>query len=321
MMNIVACASDNYTMPCGVMICSVCENNKDDVVNFYVFVDVSFSDAHKKDLEKLVGGYANKHIFFVLVSDDRIKSFLPFETYLYTRQVFYRLLMAELLPDYVDKVLYLDCDIIVRHSLRPLFQIDIENFSIGVVHDSQEAVISRFNRLGYSYDKGYFNSGVLLVNLKRWRESDKTSLLLKYIKDNSARIVLPDQDPLNVVFQDDKIFLPFTYNFQSGLILKPEAILMDYTKYKSEIQSAISDPVILHLSGERPWIKGCLHPYKEEYFKYRSLTQWKNEPLWNNPAPLRERLFKSNALRMVFSKFGLCHVIPNNYLKNVSLKG
>ena len=320
MINIVACASDNYTMQCGVMMCSVCENNKNEAVNFYIFVDALFSEAHKKDLEDLASGYSRKKVFFVLVSDERIKEFLKFETYLYTRHVFYRLLMAELLPYDVERVLYLDCDVIVRHSISHLFEIGIDNYIVGVVHDSQEAVISQFNRLEYSYDKGYFNSGVILVNLKRWREKDSTHRLLNYIGNNSAKIVLPDQDPLNVVFQDDKVFLPLTYNFQSGFLLKPEAMLIDYSKYKSEIQRDRLDPVILHLSGERPWIKGCMHPYKGEYFKYRSLTKWKDAPLWNNPAPLKERIFKSNALRSIFSKLGLCHVIPNNYMNDISLK-
>lgn len=321
MINIVACASDNYTTQCGVMMCSVCENNYTEEIHFYIFIDELFSQAHKKELENLVYKYPSKHISFVFVNEYQIQRFLKFETYFYTRHVFYRLLMAELLPQDVEKVIYLDCDIIVRNSLKDLWHINITNVFVGVVHDAQEAIISRFNRLGYSYDKGYFNSGVLYANLKYWRENNATQLLLDYIKNNPSKIVLPDQDPLNTVFQDAKLFLPLTYNFQSGFLLKPEAILLDYSKYKLELKRTMRDPIILHLSGERPWIKGCRHPYQSEYFKYRNLTQWKNEPLQNNPAPLKERLFMSNKVRFILSKFGICHVIPNNYINGISLKG
>lgn len=319
-MNIVICASDNYTMPCGVLLCSICENNCGEYIHFFIFVDDDFQAENKKKLMDLISLYKDKSIEFITVSDYYINKFLPFESQLYTRHVFYRLLMAELLPEDVDKAIYLDCDIIVRQNISSLWNIDIAEYAIGAVHDAQEGKIEQFIRLGYSYDKGYFNSGVLLVNLSYWRKNHSTSSLFSFIEHNPDKIVLPDQDTLNVVFQDVKFFIPITYNLQSDFLVKKKNMLFDYHKYSEELEKCRENPTILHLSGERPWLKGCKHPYKSEYFKYRSKTIWHDEPLWKRTVSLKERLFRSNFVRKPLSKFGLCSVLKDCYDRNLKLK-
>lgn len=280
MMNIVACASDNYTMQCGVMFYSVCKNNAEEDIAFYVITDDGFSEQHKSEIRQTVESFSNKKVFFVQVTDEQIDKFISFENSYYTRHVFYRLLMAELLPQEVEKVLYLDCDIIVRHSLRDLWNVDISKYAVGCVRDGLEAEIEKFNRLGYSYDKGYFNSGVLLANLQYWRRTDAKNRFMNYIKQNAQAIRYPDQDVLNSVFVDEKLFLPFKYNAQSALLYKHQYLQIDYPKYKDSIDEAVKDPVILHLSGARPWMKGNEkeHPYSIEFFKYKKLTLWRDVP-------------------------------------------
>lgn len=319
MINILACASDNYTMQCGVLFCSVCENNEFEPIHFYVFTDSSFTVKHKSQIRDLIDSYPQKQVDFIEVADEDIDQFLKFENYYYTRHVFYRLLMAKLLPITVDRVLYLDCDIIVRKSLKPLWNIDISQFAIGAVHDAQEGLIHQYNRLEYTYDKGYFNSGVLYANLDYWRKTNATDRLFKYINSFSEKIKMPDQDPLNVVFQDEKKFISFTYNLQSDLLFKVDNMSFDYNKYKEDLSICREDPVILHLSGARPWVKGCNHPFQNEYFKYRKKTIWKNEPLWKDNAPLRIRLFRSRIIRHILSKFGVCNIIPDLFDRSLNL--
>lgn len=318
--NICACASDNYTMQCGVLFCSICENNKKENIHFFVIVDDKFSKEHKQQIQNLISQYNNKQVEFLLVPDEKIDNFLSFENYFYTRHVFYRWLIPILLPSEIIRVLYLDCDIIVRHSLRKLWKTDLTDIACGVVHDAEEAKISQFNRLGYSYEKGYFNSGMMLINLAYWRRNNIMERLFSFLKDNFDKIEMPDQDPLNVVLQDNKKFVPFTYNLQSGQLLTINNMIFDYYKYRDELNVCREDPVVLHLSGARPWIKGCKHPYKNEFFKYRDKTIWKDEPLWDDYAPLKERLFMSNKVRKILSRFGLCHVLEDPYDRTLRLK-
>lgn len=316
-MNIVACASDNYTMQCGVLFYSVCKNNADEEIQFFVITDKQFTEENKKKLHETINAFNNKNLRFITVEDWQIQQFLPFETYYYTRHVFYRLLMADLLPAYIDKALYLDCDIIVRHNISKLWDIDISNVAVACIHDAQEGQISKFNRLGYPYEKGYFNSGVLLANLAFWREKKLSERFSKYIKDNSHLIVLPDQDVLNAVLINEKKFIDFTYNLQSDFLFKVNGMDFEYIKYKDRIDSVREDPVILHFSGARPWTKGCLHPYKEEFFKYRSFTLWRNEPIWPHKRKLKRRIF--DAMRKPLHRFGVS-LIENYFDYSLKLK-
>lgn len=318
-MNIVACASDNYTMQCGVLFFSVCKNNFDESICFFVITDKSFSEKHKNDIRNTISAFPHKTVDFILVTDEQVNHFLQFENPYYTRHVFYRLLMADLLPEKVEKTLYLDCDVIVRHSLKDLWSIDISNYAIGCVHDSQEGKIEQFNRLRYTYDNGYFNSGVLLANIKYWRDHRITQKFSDYIESNSNMIVLPDQDVLNAVLKYEKLFIPFTNNLQSGFLFKEEyMVAFEYVKYKMLLQDALVDPVVLHFSGARPWIKGCDHPYKDEFFWYRNQTIWKDEPLWPNRKAIKTRLI--DFLRPFGAKLGLCHIIPDVYDRTLKLE-
>lgn len=318
MMNIVLCASDNYTMPCGVTICSVCENNRDVAVSFYIITDSSFTVEHQQQLKELVSVYPSKSIFFILVKDEQVDIFLKHENSWWTRHVFYRLLSAELLPKEVDRALYLDCDIIVRHSLAELWEIDLTGKAVGCVHDGMEGVIEFYNRLEYTSDKGYFNSGVLLMNLKYWREHNISELFSSYIVENGKILKHPDQDVLNYVLRDSKLALPVTFNFQSAFLFKRIFQTFDYTKYKQQIEIALKDPVVLHFSGIRPWMNSRIeHPYKKEFFKYRALTIWRDEPLWPNCRPLKTKII--DAMRPIGARLGLCHVIPDYFDRSLKL--
>jgi lipopolysaccharide biosynthesis glycosyltransferase len=319
MMNIVACASDNYTMQCGVLFYSVCKNNPEETIRFFVITDRLFTERHKDEIRQTIALYPNKTVEFIEVTDTQVDIFLQFENPYYTRHVFYRLLMPELLPNEIEKALYLDCDIVVRQPLSDLWNIDISEYAVGCVHDSQEGKMDQFNRLGFCYEKGYFNSGVLMVNLKYWRENYALQRFSDFIKDHGSLISMPDQDVLNSVFQDEKLFIPFTYNFQSGFMWKEKYMyVFEYVKYKSEILSASENPVILHFSGARPWIKNCTHPYMDEFYKYKAETIWKDEPLWTE-----RKLFKTwavDALRPLGELLGFCHVIPDYYDRTLKLK-
>lgn len=316
-MNIILCASDNYTMQCGVTICSVCENNRDSDVDFYVITDDDFTDEHKQQLRDLVASYDNKTITFIIVKENQIDKFIQFETPWWTKHIFYRLLSAELIKS-IDKAIYFDCDVIVRHSLTDFWNIDLTDYAVGCIYDSMEGLIEFYNRLGYSSDLGYFNSGVLLMNLKYWREKGITDKFFDFIQKFPEKLKCPDQDVLNYVLRNEKLKLSSKFNFQSGFLFKKHRMTFDYSKYCNELEEASKDPIILHLSGARPWFKGRIsHPYQSEWFKYKALTIWKNDPLLIQNKTLKVKL--REFFRPLFSKFGLCSLIEDPYNRNYQL--
>lgn len=315
--NIVACASDNFTMPCGIMFYSVCVNNPDAKVNFFLITDDKFRDDNVKKLEDSVIAFGNT-LTVLRVDDKKLDSMLQFESKLYTRHVFYRLFMAELLPSSIEKALYLDCDIIVRHSLKELWNTDLADKAIGCVTDACGGLVGIYERLHYPYEYGYFNSGVLLANLKYWRDNKLSDRFVEFINQTDVQITLPDQDVLNCTLYKEKIELPLTYNSQTGLLYLSEHLLID-KKYVPELDEAISNPIILHYAGTRPWIENCSHPYTAEYIKYKNLSAWKEEPLWKE-ADRKKNMKLKDILRPFLSIFGLCHKYLDFYRKDLKLQ-
>ena len=140
-----------------------------------------------------------------------------------------------------------------------------------------EGVIDKYNRLRYPPSKGYFNSGVLLINLKKWRDEQIIVKFVEFMQNHSDWIKLHDQDVMNKVFCDDKLILPITNNFQEGHLWND--IFYDYWKYEKQVLAARKDPVVIHYTDSKPWIEGCAHPFKNEFFRYLKNTEWGQCPL------------------------------------------
>ena len=289
-MEIVISTDNNYIMPTGVLMTSICENNKDEKIRFHILIDESVTVKSKESLNRIAEGYG-KQIVYYLMAKSLFDGFpvgrdgLPVSAY-------YRLAIAKILSENIDKVLYLDSDIIVRHSLKELWETDIQNYAIGCVTDVCNDDIKVYNRLKYSNLEGYFNSGVLLINLRYWREHCIDKQLVTYLRNNIDKIVNSDQDILNYVLRKEKFKLPLKYNVQHGFFLKEAPLSWEYDV---EVNSAIKDPYILHFTdraNNKPWVKGCRHPYKQEFFKYKALTQWASVPVKTYNIFFKTKLYK-----------------------------
>lgn len=105
---------------------------------------------------------------------------------------YYRLLISEFLPN-LDKAVYLDCDIDIKTSLKELFETDINDFYFAAVLDVDSPKICKRLELDE-----YFNSGVLLLNLKKFRETNFCENIFKWIEQNKSILKLHDQDVLNL---------------------------------------------------------------------------------------------------------------------------
>lgn len=287
-MNILCATDDNYVPYCGIMLTSLFENNKEQDIVVYLMT-AGLNKKNIVDFEKLANQY-KQEINIILVDNIALKN-CPIRIGDHVSiAAYYRLLAPILLPDSVDKVLYLDCDMIINKSLNDLYNINVENYALGAVLDEDFQNQDKYDRLQYDYEKGYFNSGMLLMNLDYWRKNNVMVRCLDYIDKNSDKILFHDQDTLNVVLQDEKKLLSITYNFQTGFV---------YTRYNfskelfSQICKTIKNiPVILHYTGPgKVWAVGSKHPYVEYYLYYRSISLWKDFPLIDNRS-LKDRLLQ-----------------------------
>ena len=274
--HIAACLDRGYVMPTGVMMYSACANNPDVDIDFHLVIDESVTTDDKKDLVETIIQFEGKKVLFYQVDSQLSKKYpLTHENRL-THAAYYRIFLPEILPDHICKVIYLDGDCIVRHSLIPLWNTDFSGCAVAVVFDAYEGDRIIYNRLSYPYKKGFFNSGVLLVNLKYWRDYNIVTTCGEFVKHYPEKIMQEDQDVLNVVLQDKILLIPVTYNFQTAFLRKVPR--WDYWKYEKEIKKAITDPTIVHFTeGDKPWYKYSHdpHPYRSTFLKYLYLTKWK----------------------------------------------
>ena len=308
-MDIVACTDHRFVMPTGTMIYSVCFNHDTDIA-FHIVIDGSVTEADKKELAETVAAFPGKTLTFHVFEPEKISVDLPMGMYRpdLTKATYYRLWLTELLPTEVDKVLYLDGDIIVRGSLRPLWDIDLTGYAVAAVPDMSERVMD-YERLGYAPELGYFNAGVLLVNLDYWRRNSVMRDFMYMLMHRPEDLHCHDQDVLNYCFREAKLHLPIKYNVQDGYLY--ELAYYDFRKYKQQVIEARQSPVIIHYTHAKPWwtYSRHEHPWRNSFFAYREHTVWRNEPLVEMRS-WTQRWKKRIALQL--RKLGIIAELPPN---------
>ena len=268
-MEILCCTDHNFVIPMGVMMHSLCVNNKSNELHFHVFIDETVTEEQKKELREVIN--EGNTLNFYLVDVSSIEKYLIVKVANFPISIYYRLLLADILPESVHKVLYLDADIIVRHDLKKLYDTKIDDVALAAVTEP-DGTGGNCERLGYPSELGYFNSGVILFNLDYFRKNNVTEQLINFIKENPEKLGCPDQDTLNAVLHNEKIDLPIIYNVQEGYYRIPPTIVMT-----EELNKAIHDPYIVHFStNNKPWNKHCRHPLRNLYYEYRKGTPWEN---------------------------------------------
>ena len=245
-LNFAFCVNDGYARYIGVTIQSILANHKNDNVKIYVLTDY-ISAKNKEWLTGIMKQNTKASIFFVEVDDAKLRG-LKDTWSIYT---WYRVLLPEVLPEDVERILYLDADTIVAGNLKELFDIDMTNSAIAGTLDYETLNVETFSRCGYEQSKGYVCAGVLLMNLQYWRQHNLSEKVIRWGYDNNDRIKFPDQDTINYLCRDSKILLPLRYDIVDGFFGN-EAFYAPI--YKEQLRDCIERPAIIHYAGQRPWI-------------------------------------------------------------------
>ena len=277
--NVVCATDDKYVPYCGVMLTSLFENNQEREINVYILVDKVLSKRGIAKFDRLAKQY-KQNINFCQVDKSFFENFpikgngvgqLSIVTY-------YRLYSADLLPPTVDKVLYLDCDIIVDGSVGDLFDMDWTDVAIVGAPDMSIEWQEFYDRLQYDRSLGYFNAGVVLLNLEYWRQHNIAQECLDYLANNYAIIMNNDQDVLNVVMRAKKKMLPITWNFQTQFLTP-----FIFDKFSNPMQEDVlkeKSPKIIHYASEmKPWMAYYYsYPFYSLWRKYKKLSPWRYMP-------------------------------------------
>ncbi len=243
-------ASDNKYLPYTyVTIYTILQARKYEYyIQFYILVDGNTTHI-KYDKEWVFDNYS---ITYIEVKEDYFDD-IPMRIQHITKPTYYRLLLPLYLKE-CDKCIYLDGDIIVNIDIYYLFNYELDDNYLGVVRKANlnEIPLEKMvNSLNIPNGFDYFNAGVLLMNLKRMRETSIVDIFLQHIHKN---YVCQDQDILNICCYKHKKMLPGYYNVYSVVYgMKEEHLRKFYSD--TELDDILSRKAIIHFATEntKPW--------------------------------------------------------------------
>jgi len=261
---IVTVCDNDYTLLLAALLKSIEINlKKQQRINLYVVGD-GVSEKNKRKLLKSV----NPAIFSLtwLNIEESIPegAHIPLDHSTFPKTVYVRLFIPYFVDQGIDKVLYLDVDMIVVEDISKLWQIDIGDKIVAGVVDRAELIgnrwsgIANYAELNIARDTKLFNSGLIVLKPKEWREREIAAKVVKCTEENAQYAVFADQYGLNVVLANQWFELDSKWNCFATLDEK--------------------NPYIIHFIGTKPIYKSynANEAYKEEFYKYLRLTEWRN---------------------------------------------
>ncbi len=246
-MNIAVSINQAFIRYLHVMLVSLFENNREQELCVWL-MSADLTEAQVQTFHELAQSYGQE-LRFLRIGEGLFSKELPFTEQI-TIETYFRLALPDLLPEELDRVLYLDADIIINQPLDEFYFTDFNGKSLCACRDVAAVSVTHvstsplFAELRQTPGFTYFNAGVLLMNLKKLREK----VSLEYFVQQALRLkdylTYHDQDLLNYLFHDDVVYAD---EKRFNLIIRP-ACNSGYTY--DEVKSMA---VILHYAGPKPW--------------------------------------------------------------------
>ena len=267
-MELLVTVDKNYIPPLQVMLTSLYMNNPGEKVELYL-LHSRLQEKELEPLEKQCGRLGYK--FFPVKIEDSWFSQAPV-TKQYPREMYYRLLAPCFLPQKLHRILYLDPDILVINSLKPLWETDMKGrLFAAAAHTGKTNLANNINQVRLGTTHKYFNSGVLLINLDQGRKEILPEEIFRYAGEHAKELLLPDQDILNAVFGsrtlelDDYLWNYDARNYSTYLLRSGGVCDMDWV---------MGNTGILHFCGKtKPWQAGYMHRFGILYKHYMQINR------------------------------------------------
>lgn len=277
--------NNKYAPYAGVSMMSLFESNRHfDKLTVHVFDDCSdpITDENRAlfaELAKIYGRtikvYDTSHLV-QLMKDEKIP------TYRGSYAANMRMFFSRVLNESISRLLYMDSDTLIVNKLDELVTIDLQDNYVGMIRDSVGNSHKKDIGLGDADD--YYNSGVILFDVKKWENESCEQKILDHVRNRRANYPAPDQDLLNVVLHGNIKTLNLKYNFQPHHSRFDASLFMNVFKCNpyysiNEIKAAALSPIILHcfrFIGTFPWHANNIHPYTSLWDEYLERSPWKN---------------------------------------------
>ena len=274
--------NEKYAPYAGTSLTSLLRNNSHfDKIRIFILGEGLSQDSHKR-FEDLARQYNRKLVFVDIEETVKMMKDMNMPAYRGSYAANMRLFLGFLLPSDVERLLYLDADTIVEGGLDDLAVLQMGGYPVAMVLDS--LVRKHKERLGFLKTEPYFNSGVMLFDMVKWKEKRCSERIAEHVKNVRAWYPSPDQDLINVVLKGEILKLGPEYNLQPALLAFDP---VDYFKtfgtvgYYSyeEVKNSRERPVIYHFFrfvGEFPWDRDNVHPDRDVFDRYLMLSPWRD---------------------------------------------
>jgi len=273
---VVLASDENYAPYMATAMQSAMENADKEQKYLFIILHKSLSEETRKKLESQVAAYSCFSIKFINVSSE-LRNFSPDmgNTGSWTVETYFRLIAPWLLKE-MDKIIYMDCDIICNSDISDIYGTDIENNLIAGAPDVPQISINsnpkykgdfRSSIIG-EMDKpeNYINAGFVIMNLKEFRNRFTLDYLLNLSQNSKYKF--NDQDILNSIAKDSVFILPQKFNFLNtnwDISHAPKNLIEEYNK-------ARENPKIIHYTTTKPWKTELNPPLFHLFWKYSTRT-------------------------------------------------
>ena len=298
--NIVCIADEAYAQHTAVMLASLFDHNRDKLFRVFLMTYIMSSET-KKRLKEAVKGHGELHI---LEDDYRDSGINALKTETSTKAwnpiMYLKLLIPQKLPLDVERFLFLDVDMVINHTIDELYETDMKGNIVAACDDYKFQAAHR-QRLGLDEDDLYVNSGVMVIDLKAWRQKENVCPMIEFLKDYK-NVLNNDQDGFALYFKGNIMLFPNKWNVTT-FYFEQEPRILD--KYLYEVDDLRKDPYIVHFCEPiKPWFADCKHPYRHLYRQYLLMTPWKKYrfPYFESPLSL---LHWKNEMKYWLNRWGV----------------
>ncbi|HIB1645499.1 TPA: lipopolysaccharide 3-alpha-galactosyltransferase [Salmonella enterica subsp. enterica serovar Muenchen] len=263
----------NFLLGCGVSVASVLKHNGNEKLRFHIFIDC-FRDIDREVFNALAEQYKTR-ITIYLISCETLLT-LP-TTKNWTYAIYFRFAIADYFINKINRLLYLDADIICQGSIDELISVSFSGNQIAVVVPEGESDwwLKRSKSLETAgIANGYFNSGFLLINIPQWAAECISTHAIEMLNNPNItnKITHPDQDVLNILLANKVVFTDVKFNTQFSL---------NYQLKDKFVNPVKNDTVLIHYIGPtKPWHNWAGgYPISKPFIDAKMASPWKRVPL------------------------------------------
>lgn len=270
-MNLLITLDENYLMPCKVMLDSFFASNPTEKNVTVYLLHSAIPNNKLEDLSDFCSGFGAE--LKPVAVDTALFANAP-TSRRYPKEMYYRLLSPLILPQEVDRVLYLDPDILIINPLRPLWELNLcGKVFAAASHTGLTEMANGINQVRLDTEHEYFNSGVMLIDLNAARKLVTAEAVFACVSEHEKELILPDQDVFNILYGrhtmpiDDVIWNYDVRNY-------PKYLLRSTGRH--DLNWVMQNTAVLHFCGKnKPWHEDYKNPFGMLYLHYMNLTMRK----------------------------------------------